>query len=263
MRGMNEKHIAQFEARLEQLVEGAFTNLIRKKISPHDLAMKLARSMEGNLRYAQDSDDNRPIAPDKYTIHVHPETYDELQPSWATLSMALNQQMVDLATQSEYRLLETPIIKLIVDKHMNRKDIAVRAIHTQATDNNTEAMQPIRLNASKPLPKNPQLIISGERTIPITEPLLNIGRSDDNHIMLDDKFVSRHHIQIRLRFGVYTLFDVNSHAGTSVNNVRVTEHQLQAGDVIRIGSTQIIYVTDEGKDKDARGTTQTFRPVDD
>ncbi|MDQ7026446.1 MAG: DUF3662 domain-containing protein [Anaerolineae bacterium] len=260
---MNEKHIAQFEARLEQLVEGAFTNLIRKKISPHDLAMKLARSMEGNLHYAQESADNRPIAPDKYTIRVHPETYDELHPSWASLSMALNQQMVELATQSEYRLLESPFIKLIVDKHMGRKDIAVRATHTQATDGNTEAMQPIRLSASKLIPKNPQLIIGGEATIPITEALINIGRSDDNHIMIDDKFVSRHHLQIRLRFGVYTLFDVNSRIGTFVNNVRVTEHQLQTGDVIRIGDTQIIYVTDESQDKNAHGTTQTFKPVDD
>jgi hypothetical protein len=259
---MNKKHIAQFEARLEQLVEGAFTNFIRKKISPHDLAMKLARSMESNLRYNPDSGDSRPIAPDKYTIHVHPETFDQLQSIWSALSVVLNQQMVELATQAEYRLLELPIIKLIADKHIGRKDVMVRAVHTQATDSNTEAMQPIRLNTAHPTPKNPQLIINGERTIPLSEPLLNIGRSDDNHVVVDDKFVSRHHIQIRLRFGVHTLFDVNSRAGTFVNNVRVTEHSLQTGDVIRIGDTQIVYVTDDNKSKDTHGTTQTLSPVD-
>jgi pSer/pThr/pTyr-binding forkhead associated (FHA) protein len=261
MPDMNEKHIAQFEARLEQLVEGAFTNLIRKKISPHDLAMKLARSMEGNLRYSQDADDNRPVAPDKYTIHVHPETFDQFQPTWSELNTILNQQMIELATQSEYRLIQSPIIRLIPDKHIGRKDVTVRAAHTQSTENNTEAMQPIRLNSSKPELKNPQLIINGERTIPLTEPVLNIGRGVDNHIMLDDKYVSRHHVQIRLRFGVHTLFDVNSRTGTYVNNVRVTEHQLQAGDVIRIGDTKIIYVTDEGKGRDSAGTTQTLNPV--
>src|SRR5688500_2985148 len=176
MRDMNEKHIAQFEARLEQLVEGAFTNLIRKKISPHDLAMKLARSMEGNLRYSQDADDNRPIAPDKYTIHVHPETFEHFQTTWAELNSILNQQMVELATQSEYRLQQSPMIRLIADKHIGRKDVTVRAAHTQATENTTEAMQPIRLNSSKPELKNPQLIVNGEKTIPLTEPVLNIGR---------------------------------------------------------------------------------------
>lgn len=263
MRDMNEKHIAQFEARLEQLVEGAFTNLIRRKISPHDLALKLARSMESNLRYLKNKNDDeeRPIAPDLYTIHLHPEIHKQFQQTWMMLRLALQEQMVDLATQSEYRLLDTPIITLSADKQLGRKDIVVRATHKQATENSTEAMLPIRLDATQQKPHNPHLIINGEKTVSISEPLLNIGRSDDNHIKIDDKFVSRHHIQIRLRFGTYTLFDVNSRTGTYVNDVRVSEHQLQVGDVIRIGNTQMIYVTDEGKSPNTRSTTQSLPPV--
>jgi hypothetical protein len=43
--------------------------------------------------------------------------------------------------------------------------------------------------------------------------------------------------------------------------VRVSEHQLQAGDVIRIGDTQLLYVTDEDKGNASAHTTQTLPPV--
>jgi pSer/pThr/pTyr-binding forkhead associated (FHA) protein len=51
-------------------------------------------------------------------------------------------------------------------------------------------------------------------------------------------------VQLRLRFGSYTLFDMNSHAGVLVNDVPVREHRLQPGDVIRLGKTQLVYLED-------------------
>ena len=74
---MNEKYIAQIEAQLEQIVEGAFTNLFRKRLNAHDIAMTLARAMENTLRYAQDGD-SRPIAPDAYTIRLNSSSEQKL-----------------------------------------------------------------------------------------------------------------------------------------------------------------------------------------
>lgn len=257
---MNEKHIAQLEARLEELVESAFTNLFRKTVSAHDIAMKLARSIESNLRYVQD-DDSRPIAPDNYAIHLHPNIQKQLQRNLPKLTQTLNSHIVDLVSQSEYRLSIIPIVKLIANPDIDAGDVDVVATHSQEGDNSTQAMQPI-LVEQKAIPINPQLVINGTRTISLTEPLLNIGRGDNNHIVLDDSFVSRHHIQLRLRFGIYMLFDVDSRSGTYVNNIRIREHHLQAGDVIRIGNTQIIYVTEDHKSGSAPSTTQSLDPID-
>jgi FHA domain-containing protein len=257
---MNEKHIAQLEARLEELVESAFTNLFRKTVSAHDIAMKLARSMESNLRYVQDAD-SRPIAPDNYAIHLHPDIQNELQRNLPKLAQILHSHIVDLVSQSEYRLSGNPIVSLIANHDIKAGELDIVATHSQEGDNSTQAMQPILIEQeAKPI--KPQLVINGTRTISLIQPLLNIGRGADNHIVLDDTFVSRHHIQLRLRFGMYMLFDVNSRSGTYVNNVLIKEHPLQAGDVIRIGNTQIIYLIEDDKSGMAPSTTQSLDPID-
>jgi hypothetical protein len=257
---MNEKHISQLEALLEELVEGTFTNLFRKKVNIHDIAMKLARSMENTLRYAQDGD-SRPIAPDHYAIHLHSDIQKQLQANLPSLAEILSSHLVDLASQSGYRLSVKPTVKLISNPDVDAGEVEIVATHAMEGDHSTQAMKPIQLE-KRASPINPQLVINGTRIIPLTEPLLNIGRNADNHIVVDDVFVSRHHIQIRLRFGVYTLFDVNSHSGTYVNNVLVREHRLQAGDVIRIGKTQIIYVTEDDKSGNSPTTTQSLDAID-
>ncbi|GAB5489832.1 MAG: hypothetical protein Phog2KO_00470 [Phototrophicaceae bacterium] len=256
---MNEKYIAQIEAQLEQIVEGAFTNLFRKRLNAHDIAMKLARAMENTLRYAQDGD-SRPIAPDSYTIRLHSSSEQKLLQNRPDLPLILGQHIVELVAQSGYRLMIEPVVQLVKDDTLSHSDIEVEAIHTADSANQTEAMQAIPLNRKKP-PKNPQLIINnGQRTISLLDPVLNIGRGDDNHIILDDPYCSRHHIQLRLRFGAYTLFDVNSSGGTRVNNVQVSEHQLQSGDVINIGHSQLTYIV-EIDTSDTTGTTQSLDPV--
>ncbi|MEL6307804.1 MAG: FhaA domain-containing protein [Chloroflexota bacterium] len=254
---MNEKHIAKLEARLEKLVEGAFTNLFRKRVSAHDLAMQVARSMENALRFMPDAD-KRPLAPDAYTIVMHPSIAKQLEPTLPQLKTTLSSHIVDLVMQSGYRLAAEPVVDFVSDDDLDVADVQVHAKHTVDADASTQKMQPIPAKQTK-VPRKPQLIINnGTRVITLTEPLLNIGRSADNHLVLDDSYCSRHHVQLRLRFGTYTLFDVNSRGGTLVNNVPVTEHQLQSGDVITIGSTNITYVVEGG----THHTTQTLEPVE-
>lgn len=255
---MNEKYIAQMEAQLESLIEGTFTNLFRKRVTAHDIAVKLARSLETQLRYVNDGD-SRPIAPDSYSIQLHPTVEQKLREGSPQLTSSLGQHIVELVAQSGYRLNAEPIVQLVGLASLDKNEVEIEAVHTTDSQNTTQAMQPI-INDKKTAPQNPQLVINdGERTIELTEPLLNLGRSDDNHIVIDDPFCSRHHLQLRLRFGSYTLFDVNSRAGTKVNNIRVAEHQLQSGDVIQIGKTQLVYIVLDDKSKNR--TTQSLDPV--
>jgi pSer/pThr/pTyr-binding forkhead associated (FHA) protein len=68
--------------------------------------------------------------------------------------------------------------------------------------------------------------------------------------VLDESTVSRTHAQIRLRFGHYVIFDTDSQTGTFVNNVRIREHRLRAGDVIRVGKTSLVYMEDDPEQLD-------------
>jgi hypothetical protein len=258
---MDDKHIAQFEARLERLVEGAFTRLFRRQISPHDLAMKLARSMDDSLRYQPGE---RPLAPDTYTIHLHPAANTQLEQHLDSPGEAFGTHLVELATQSGYRIHSTPVVHLKGDNSLSRSEVVIKARHSRSRTDSTSIMKAIRTPDDQAAPTAPQLIINGSRVVDMTDAVINIGRGTDNDIMIDDNYVSRHHLQIRLRFGIYTLFDVNSRGGTQVNNVQVNEHSLQPGDVIEIGNTRLIYTTEESRSDSFRpGTTQGMDAVDD
>jgi hypothetical protein len=253
---MKEQHIARLEAQLERLVEGAFAHIFGKTVRPHEIAVQLARAMEDHVRPAR-ADDPRLIAPDQYVIHMNPRVVEQLTLRQPALTQFLSEHLVELATNAGYRLDHAPVVRLLPDPTMSAARIAVNARHTRSPKESTAVMKRVELPPEQDTPRNPQLLINGQRGVPLNQPLLNIGRSRDNHIVLDDPSVSRHHLQLRLRFGRYTLFDAQSQSGTYVNDVLIKEHQLQSGDVIRIGNTRLIYMED-----DAHGETGSITAVD-
>ncbi|HTX23384.1 MAG TPA: FHA domain-containing protein [Steroidobacteraceae bacterium] len=65
-----------------------------------------------------------------------------------------------------------------------------------------------------------------------------IGRTPDNDVQVDTKFVSRHHAVV-LAGPVHTIIeDLNSTNGVAVNGERVTRRNLKDGDAIIIGNAQ-------------------------
>lgn len=259
MPSMNDQHIARLEARLERLVEGAFANLFGKKIRAQDIALQLARAMEDGARIV--GTDPRPLAPDQYVIHVSPEVQKHLTDNQPNLIGALREYIVDLATSAGYRLSNVPVIKILSDARVEQGKLQVTASHTNRPENSTAVMQRVAIPDHEEPLRNPQLIIDGRQPIPLAKGIVNIGRHRDNDVIVEDRFVSRHHVQLRLRFGAYTLFDIESQSGTFVNEVRVREHRLQAGDVIRLGRTRIVYYEDDPLDDSQAGSTQGIDPV--
>jgi hypothetical protein len=63
-----------------------------------------------------------------------------------------------------------------------------------------------------------------------------IGRRPDNHIVVSDLGVSKQHAELRRTpAGRYTIVDLGSHGGTYVNGTRVSQQELNEGDIIAIG----------------------------
>jgi general secretion pathway protein A len=71
---------------------------------------------------------------------------------------------------------------------------------------------------------------------------LVIGRTPDNDLQVDSRYVSRHHCQIVTTPGGSVLEDLNSTNGTYVRSKRVRRHHLNDGDVISLGRHELIYV---------------------
>ena len=96
------------------------------------------------------------------------------------------------------------------------------------------------------LPPNALIIVNGDLTFHLQNPIINIGRKSTADLVIDDPQVSREHLQLRARDGRYILFDLGSLGGTFINNKSIQVSTLVSGDVIRIGNTNLIY-SDEGK----------------
>jgi type II secretory pathway predicted ATPase ExeA len=71
---------------------------------------------------------------------------------------------------------------------------------------------------------------------------LVIGRTPDNDIQIDSKFISRHHCQIVTQPDSCLIEDLNSTNGIFVQSKRVRRHNLNDGDVVQVGQHEIMYI---------------------
>ncbi len=69
-----------------------------------------------------------------------------------------------------------------------------------------------------------------------------IGRTSDNDLQVDSRFVSRHHCQIVTGVDGSVIEDLNSTNGIFVQGKRVRRYNLNDGDIVVIGKHEIMYV---------------------
>ena len=77
---------------------------------------------------------------------------------------------------------------------------------------------------------------------------VTIGRAPTSQIVIKEEQASRHHAEIFMTDGQWTVRDLDSRNGTAIGNERVKgDRVLQPGDVIRIARTQMAFVHDLSK----------------
>ncbi len=81
-----------------------------------------------------------------------------------------------------------------------------------------------------------------------------VGRSPDNEIYIDSKYVSRHHAQIVSNAAGCTVEDLNSTNGIFIDETAIKRRRLIDGDVISVGIHELVYHdlrdADEEEDED-------------
>jgi hypothetical protein len=77
-----------------------------------------------------------------------------------------------------------------------------------------------------------------------------VGRSPDNEVYIDSKYVSRHHAQIVSGDDGSIIEDLNSTNGIYVDDRLVKKHTLSDGDVISLGAHQLVYHEISGMNED-------------
>jgi type II secretory pathway predicted ATPase ExeA len=86
-----------------------------------------------------------------------------------------------------------------------------------------------------------------------------VGRTVDNDVQIDSKFISRHHCQITTTVEGSVLEDLNSTNGVYVKSKRVRRQHLNDGDVVVLGKHEIMYLDE----RSARGRAAALEPTGD
>jgi hypothetical protein len=79
------------------------------------------------------------------------------------------------------------------------------------------------------------------KTVGLDRDVTTIGSTAGNTVLLTDTGVSRKHIGIKKVDNGYELADLGSTNGVYVNGEKVARRKLEVGDVIRVGTTEMVY----------------------
>ncbi len=79
------------------------------------------------------------------------------------------------------------------------------------------------------------------REIEIMDEITTLGSAPGNTVVLPDPGVSRKHLGSRRDQAGYELADLGSTNGVYVNGQRLAKRMLVAGDIIRIGSSEMVF----------------------
>ena len=240
---MNPSSIKRIERSIENLVEGALSRLMGASLSPAQAVTQLARALVDGVRRTEDG---KPFAPDRYALTLNPSDAKSLLQSAPDLHEVLANELLQVARECEYMIFREPVVTIASDPTQTEQTLRVVAWHSTSPLEFTKAMERTPEAEDLSVPRGAYLIVDGERHFPLSRPVINIGRRLDNHLIIDDQRISRTHAQIRVRAGRFELFDLNSSAGTRVNGRVVSHHILQAGDVIALADTRLVYGEDPG-----------------
>ncbi|HUG35253.1 MAG TPA: FHA domain-containing protein [Anaerolineales bacterium] len=233
----------QLEARLQSLVESRLADMLPGLKAEDRIVQKLAGALKQNV---VDQKGEGAIAPNVFTLIVAPDS----SPMWKEQRTidALKEIIAGAGSQVGLKFTTPPTITITTDENYTSEDIGIVASHKLEPVADTQGMETtgagIDAGAGENIPENAFLIIEGVKVHALTEPVVNIGRRLENHLVIDDPRVSRNHAQLRSIKGRFVLFDLNSTGGTFVNGQRTSQTVLYPGDVISLAGVALIFGQD-------------------
>lgn len=213
-------------------------------------------------------EDRSELSQEDFLIQVAREDY----PIWFANQIDLvsfSRALSTYCNQPGFPTIKPPIFHLMANDALEIGSVQVKAINPPSQDGETQYLgnpaQGTKTSTQKLSIQNDlrAYLTSADDTIyQLTKPVTNIGRREDNDIVLEDQKISRQHAQIRRVHKHYMVFDLNSTGGTWVNNRSVSQATLESGDVISFAGTLLIYAEetspgDEDQTNDLNGTTST------
>jgi hypothetical protein len=249
--------LRSIEQKIEGLFEGLFGRAFRTNVQPVELARKLVKEMEDHRTVSV----SRVYVPNEYSVYLSPVDREQFADYESSLRVELQDYLAEHARREGYVLLTPPTVRMETDDDlaMGEFGIATRMVQgDRAKAGVTGPPEPVEPGATMvyrpttPLPADGPapdvalaqdvvtLTVRGKRR-EITSRRVVIGRSKDCDVQITDPNASRRHAELRQEGSAYWLIDLDSTNGTSVNGHRTARAKLDSGDMITIGSTDLLF----------------------
>jgi hypothetical protein len=248
--------LRNLEAKLGGIVEGAFGRAFKTSVQPVELAHKLAKEMEDN----QMASVSRVYVPNHYRVFLSPRDREQFSSYEPALRKELSDYLLEHARQERFALTSRPQIEFHTDDRLELGEFGIQAqllgdleeegaaeAGPSAGDfGHTMVYSPDR--AARPLEpaldRGQALLVSEGRRNVLSGERVMVGRSRECDVVVSDPNVSRRHIELRRGPHGWAAVDLGSTNGMKVNGQRVSHAELQPGDRITIGITDLTFELD-------------------
>jgi hypothetical protein len=228
----------RFEDLAQQLIEASLSRAMGGKLSGNEVLRAIVRAIDD----AQ-AEGAAPASsvPNHFWVTLNDNDLRELERTHPRIADELSESVRQIMLQMGLRLDAPPRVLLWGSPNVPAHRLSVKARHIS---NNLPQMDTAATPAlSAQLPRKPFLIVDGRRHINLTSTLVRIGRSHDSDVIVDDRRVSRKHLELRWQDALskFLAVDMDSTGGTSLNGYGIKQCPLEAGDVLSLGGFEIIY----------------------
>jgi Protein of unknown function (DUF3662)/Inner membrane component of T3SS, cytoplasmic domain len=250
--------LRNLEAKLGGLVEGAFGRAFKTSVQPVELAHKLAKEMEENQMVSV----SRVYVPNHYRVFLSPRDREQFASYEPALRKELSDYLLEHSRQERLALTSRPQVEFHTDDRLDLGEFGIQAQllgepedeepgvveaapsagdfgHTMVYSPDREArpLEPM-------LDRRQALLVSEGRRNVLSGDRIMIGRSRECDVVVSDPNVSRRHIELRRGERGWAAVDLGSTNGMKVNGRRVSHAELDPGDRITIGITDLTFELD-------------------
>jgi len=231
----------KIELYLQTLVEENTSRIFGSQQAEKQLIKSIIAEMGKQIRV--DGQGNL-TSPNIFSLIVPAEYVEDVRSNQGLLdNLAIN---LALAGKSTGIYFDSPIsISVFPEPSLKEGQFDIRAIWKDGNLSETHPIdaQNIELQSNFLLPQA-FLIVGGTQIFTLEEDTVNIGRLNENNLVIDDPRVSRRHAQIRVIKGRHMIFDLESSGGTFVNSKRIKQVTLHPGDVLSLAGVPLVYGQD-------------------
>jgi len=246
--------LRNLEAKLGGIVEGAFGRAFKTSVQPVELAHKLAKEMEENQMVSV----SRVYVPNHYRVFLSPADREQFSSYEPALRKELSDYLLEHARQERLALTSRPQVEFHTDDRLELGEFGIQAQLLGGPEEDDELAEPgpsagdfghtmVYSPDREARPLEPALdrrqallVAEGRRNV-LSGERVTIGRSRDCDVVVSDPNVSRRHIELRRGERGWAAVDLGSTNGMKVNGRRLSHAELEPGDRITIGITDLTF----------------------